>query len=249
MDCSGFQAELPDLIYGELDPEVRPAVEAHLSSCSECAGLTDELRQVKGSLPRVDLPPRLGARIQVAARDVLLEERPPAPLRGGPLHLTAAAVLGLTLVIVGFGLGVAWERTDEEASSSGLLLPAPDRPPSTPDPGPGDPPERPDPGQATAPRAPEAWQKVLFDAARSHLDNGDATRAREFYRRAEAVNPQGPLAIPSRLGAAEAALLLGRREDARALLRSVRASLAAGEVARPEPVLERVQALEQELGD
>lgn len=246
MDCSGFQAELPDLIYGELDPEVRPDVEAHLRACSDCAGLTDELRQVKGSLPRMELPPRLGARIQLAARDVLLEERAPTPLRGSPLHLAAAAVLGLALVVVGFGLGVAWQRADEPP---GLVLPDPERlAPDSPE-GPGDPPERPGLGQPAAPRAPEAWQRVLFDAARSHLDKGDASRAREFYRRAEAVHPRGPLAIPARLGAAEAALRMGRRDDARALLRSVRAALAAGEVPQPEAALERVQALEQELGD
>lgn len=245
MDCSAFQAELPDLIYGELDAEARPRVEEHLRGCSACAGLTDELRAVKGALPRLDLPPLLGARIQLAARDALLEQGRPAGLRGGPLHLAAAAVLGLTLVAVGFGLGVAWEREP----AGGLVLPAdPERlardPPTTP----GVPPERADPGRPHAPRAPEAWQRVLHDAGRTCLDRGDATQAREFFRRAEAVHPLGSLALPSRLGAAEAALRLSRREDARELLRSVRAALAGGETPGAAALLERVQALEQELG-
>ena len=247
MDCSAFQAELPDLIYGELDAEARPRVEEHLRGCSACAGLTDELRAVKGALPRLDLPPLLGARIQLAARDALLEQRGPAGLRGGPLHLAAAGVLGLVLVAVGFGLGVAWKR--EAPGEAGLVLPVdPERlarePPTTP----GVPPERADPGRPHAPRALEAWQRVLHDAGRTCLDRGDATQAREFFRRAEAVHPQGPLALPARLGAAEAALRLSRREDARELLRSVRAALATGEVPGGAALLERVQALEQELG-
>lgn len=246
MDCDAFQAELPDLLYGELEEDARPGVEAHLRDCASCRGLTEELRAVKGSLPTAEMPPLLHARIGLHTRDALLEARGPAPLRGGPLHLVAAIVLGLALVMVGFGLG---RMTDGKGDEVGRLVLPDDPEKLAREPLPGEPPERPGLANPLVPRAPEAWQRVLHDAARDHLRKGDASEAREFFRRAEAVHPQGPLAVACRLGAAEAAIMQGHRQDARQLLRSIRASLTTGEVPNGAALLERVQALEQELGD
>ena len=53
MDCETFHRDLPDLIYGELDPEARPLVDDHRRGCVACDALTRELEQVKGALPQL----------------------------------------------------------------------------------------------------------------------------------------------------------------------------------------------------
>src|SRR5690606_18666829 len=73
VDCETYQADLPDLLYGELDAEARASGEAHRRACAACDGLTRELQAVKGALPPLRPPPLLAARLKLAARDELLD--------------------------------------------------------------------------------------------------------------------------------------------------------------------------------
>ena len=89
MDCDAFQAELPDLIYGQLDPDAETGVSTHLADCASCAELTAELRAVRGAVTQVPPPPLLqGDRVGIAAWLCLL---------GAPVLVFGAAFVGVTL--------------------------------------------------------------------------------------------------------------------------------------------------------
>jgi len=258
VDCERFQAELPDLLYGELDAEAQPEVEGHLEGCSSCQGLTEDLRAVRQAVRRDDQPDALAARIKLAARDELLAGRRGgggAARRGGPIHLVALVVLGLCVLLAGFGLGVAWERQDPREDDL-AARPEPTVRVPAPDEVGGDEPDwvgefGPDPAIDPAgrvPRAPEAWQRVLFDAASGHQRRGDLAAAREFYARSVAVCPEGPLAAAAWVGAAEVELERGEAAEARRILAEVRVGVQAGHLPGGPRILQRIAELEAAAG-
>ena len=253
MDCDAFQAELPDLIYGQLDPDAETGVSTHLADCASCAELTAELRAVRGAVTQVPPPPLLQARVKLAARDQLLDERPaPSPfVRGGSFHLVAVVILGVCIGIAGFGLGVAYEQGPAPSSPEAPSILVPDDPGDVDadEPAWSDPPPPNDSGLGPVPRAPEAWQRVLFDAGSGKLTQGDFAGAREFFRRAAAVAPEGPLAAAARVGVAECSLRLGRLEEAERILTEVEAAVRGGTLNGGAHLLQRVHDLQQELRD
>jgi hypothetical protein len=254
VNCETYQAELPALIYGELDAEARPAVEGHRRECASCDGLTRELEAVKGALPEVRPPPLLAARLKLAARDELLarghgvqvEVPPPPP--DATLRLASAIVLASCIGIVGFALGVVWSSAPTKKAPEPPRLPLPRTDtdlPTTPDwvlpetEPPRAPPRMP-------PRAPEAWQRVLFDTAASLKQQNDLRQACEFYERAQGVAPDGPLAAAAMVGRAEALLALGQRDAASALLEEARKAVLGGKLAGGPNLLQRIAELAQE---
>ena len=239
--CEAFQADLPDLIYGEFEGERRAALEGHAAGCPACRELWEEVAQVKGALPTPALPPQLGTRLKLLARDHLLAQEPPAADRtGGPIHLALIALLGMCLV--GFGLGVAFQRQRDESPTPRATLPFLE-PPEGPDDLPRDPP-RPT-GTAIPPQAGPAWQRILHDAAQERLAGQRWEEAERLFRRAAKVAPQGPLAASARAGAAEALLRRGERSEALAELEVLRRELQAGLIPGGAPLLQRVAELTQ----
>lgn len=255
VDCDGFQQELPDLVYGEVDPEVRPHLDAHGASCGPCAALLAELLAVKGALPELRPPPLLAARVKLLARDELLarqaaeEQARPAPPVGPTLHLAAVAVLAGCVGVVGFVLGVRY-RGDEPS----LEVPrGPGDVTTEPRQVPGDaawigtsegPDELPSTGpRRPVPRAPEAWQRVLFDSAKGMARKGELRQAREFYRRAVAVAPDGPLAAEAQVALAELLLVAGERDEGLKLLEATRRGILAGKLVGGPTLLQRIAEL------
>lgn len=243
MKCEAFQADLPDLIYGELAPERRAALEEHAAGCLPCRELWDDVAEVKGALPAPAAPPQLGTRLKLLARDQLLEQGPPpaADRAGGPIHLALVALLGMCLA--GFGLGVAFERRQGSDPGPRPTLPFVD-PPEGPDDLPQEP-SRPS-GSAIPPQAGPAWQRILHDAASERLTSQRWEEAERLYRRAAKVAPRGPLAAASRAGAAEALLRRGERSAALGELEVLRRELQAGLIPGGAPLLQRVAELSQE---
>ncbi len=248
MSCAELHEDLPDLLYGALEPERRAAAEAHLAGCAACAGLLRELEAVREGLPAPPPPPLLTARVKLAARDALLEARGPAPSSAAPAPdrwlLLLALGLAACLGVVGFGLGVGWERTRAAPPGGDATLPVPAAPGDADAPTPAwvepEPPRR----APTPPRAPEAWQRVLFDAATGRLARGDAAGARSFFERARAVAPDGPLGAAAQVGEAEALLALGEVAAARALLEAARRDLLAGVATGGPGLLQRIAELD-----
>lgn len=260
MNCERFQLDLPDLLYGEMPPEGQAAARAHAEGCAACAALLAELKGVKGALPTVTPPAALGTRLKLMARDELLsagprEQKAEVSAAGGPLHLAAVGLLAACLI--GFGLGIAFQRRQADR------LPPP--PPPSPSvavnpipalPVPRDPDELPEgPGviEATDPTPPvavprrgAAWQRVMYDAGYARLQQGKLEDARTFLLRAAAVDPDGALAAAAEVGAAEALLRQGRRQDALAELEAVRRAILAGKRYATGSVLQRIAELVSE---
>lgn len=255
VDCEAFQHELPDLIYGEVDPEVRPALDDHRRGCSSCDALVVELEAVRQSLPPLRPPPLLQARIKLAARDELLAAAgagpAPAPPIGPTLHLAAACVLAACVGIVGFVLGTTWDRRPADGDDPRLPVPrgATDigREPALP-PGSGGSTEPEPPGRhGPVPRAPEAWQRVLYDAAVARVRAGNDAEAAEFFRRAAAVAQEGPLAAAANVGLAELLLKQGKKAEAKALLEETRRAILGGKLVGGPALLQKIAELSQDL--
>ncbi|MBX3471472.1 MAG: hypothetical protein KF878_31855 [Planctomycetes bacterium] len=250
MDCEAYQADLPDLLYGELDPDARPGVEAHRRGCDACDALTRELEAVKGALPAVRPPPLLAARLKLAARDELLDRGAPTfappPRDPATLRLVSALVLAGCVGLVGFALGVSWRPAPPDPGPG--LLRAPGTPTEVPTPPDWAEPEPTRPPPRVAPRSPEAWQRVLFDTAASQRQQGDTRQALEFFRRARAVAPEGPLAAAAMVGEAEALLRLGARGEAAGLLEEARRGILGGRLAGGPGLLQRIAELAAEAG-
>jgi len=100
MACDEYKGLLSALLDGELPPEERARVEAHLETCPECRQLLEELRALDtqlAALPGVaaspDFDARLGKRI-----------RRPRILTFRPTMRIAWAAAAVVLVAVGLGL-------------------------------------------------------------------------------------------------------------------------------------------------
>lgn len=260
MNCERFQLDLPDLLYGEMPPEAQQAAEAHAEGCAACAALLAELKGVKGALPTVTPPAALGTRLKLMARDELLsagapDQRAEVGAAGGPLHLAAVGLLAACLI--GFGLGIAFQRRQEDRvpppslpSPSVAFSPTPALPiPRDPDDLPKGPGliEAADPTPPVpVPRRGAAWQRVMYDAGYARLQQGKLEDARTFLLRAAAVDPEGALAAAAEVGAAEALLRQGHGQEALAELEAVRRAILAGQRYATGSVLQRIAELVSE---
>ncbi len=107
MDCPRVRLSLGVLVLGVIDPEERPAVEAHLTGCERCAAELAELAVLPGLLHRVDPadaaaglpspPPRFSERVVAAARARSRARR----LRLAAVGAAAAAVVVAALLLPG----------------------------------------------------------------------------------------------------------------------------------------------------
>lgn len=248
MECEAFQSELPDLVYGELSDERRAQAEAHAESCASCAAIYAEIKGIKGALPAPLPPPQLGTRLKLLARDQLLDEKAPSPDRtGGPIHVAIVTILGACLV--GFGLGVTFERRQQEGGPTPRVslppevLTFPSRTPTaTPTPA------RPT-GSALPAQARSAWQRRLHEAGEERLQAERWEDAEAFFRRSAALLPDGPLAGSARAGAAQALIRQDKRGQARTELEALRRDLQTGVVPSDAALLQRVAELALAAGD
>jgi hypothetical protein len=117
MDCHEARLSLGVLVLGVIDPEERPALEAHLTTCERCSAELAELAVLPGLLHRLDpvaaasgLPvpsPRFQDRVVAAGRVARARRRCRLVAALG----TAAAVIAAAL------LAPALVRGDEPASN------------------------------------------------------------------------------------------------------------------------------------
>ncbi len=106
MDCAQVRLSLGVLVLGVIDPEERPAVEAHLAGCERCAAELAELAVLPGLLHRVDPvaaatglpspPPRFSERVVAAARARSRRRR----LRVAAVGAAAAVVVAASAVLL-----------------------------------------------------------------------------------------------------------------------------------------------------
>lgn len=260
MDCEVFQAQLPDLIYGELESVRKQAAEGHAAGCPQCQGLLSDLRGVRDALPTIKPPPTLGTRLKLTARDQLIDEKValvPAHARGGSLHLAVTGILAGCVCLAGFTLGIAYERTrpapsDPALPAQGEELPPLDVPKAPADLGAKEEPEWIEINDKTGgkrpsvPRRSAAWQRVLLDAGRAALKRGKPGKARQFFLRAAAVDPDGSLTSAAQVSAAEALLQLGEREKASQELEATRRAIIAGTRYGNAALLQRITELRAE---
>ena len=71
MDCEEARNEFSALLDGELTPDARDAVEAHLALCADCLREVDGLKRVDTlyrGLPAQTAPPRFEDRVAKAIR-------------------------------------------------------------------------------------------------------------------------------------------------------------------------------------
>jgi len=114
MNCEDFNENLPLLMYDELRVADRAACEAHLAACSNCQGLLEGSRRLRGLLNERtsrEPAPDLLVRCRQALDEALDREQMGwgAALREWLPRLgivrPAGALAALTLVVLGFGLG------------------------------------------------------------------------------------------------------------------------------------------------
>jgi anti-sigma factor RsiW len=65
--CSGFRAQFPELVYGEIGPEPRGELERHVEACLACREELDELRATVAELDLWKLEPAAGDARAIAA--------------------------------------------------------------------------------------------------------------------------------------------------------------------------------------
>lgn len=240
MNCETLQTAIPELLYGSLPDAEAQAANAHLARCEGCNRLVSDLRPIPGSLSKPAPPPDLATQLKLAARDELLE-RQQLTGRSGPLHLVATIVLALCLALVGFALGVRYQRTQTGELDT----------PGTQDDGDGVEITHGD-GDGTGsgsgdPReieGAEALQRMLVEAAQGYLQRRELERAKDYFSRAQDVAPRGPSAAEARAGEAEVLLELGGKQRARELLRETRALIIAGDLSASADLLQKIYDLE-----
>src|SRR5690606_38246851 len=104
MDCDKAHEEFSAFLDGELTPEARAAVEAHLAECSSCLRELEAFRRVDAlyaGLPRVSAPEDLEKHVRALVASNRVVIRPRRRPRWTPIAAAAAA-----LVLVA---GVAWQ--------------------------------------------------------------------------------------------------------------------------------------------
>jgi hypothetical protein len=122
MTCAELKEVVDLYLDGELDAARRPGLEAHAVRCLACGRMVDERRALSGSLraafersadaaePRGGERERLVERMLLAARRRLLF----------PARLAAAAVIGVTVGLVAYALGLSRATSEELAVAESL---------------------------------------------------------------------------------------------------------------------------------
>lgn len=100
MNCAQARQEFSAMLDGELAPEVRDDVEAHLSECAGCRRELEKLKRLDGlyrALPPQQAPDRFEEGVRASLNPVVVQfrrrERPFAARRVWPLLAAAAAML------------------------------------------------------------------------------------------------------------------------------------------------------------
>ena len=98
MDCAEVREEFSALLDGELTPEARAAIEAHLSECAGCLRELERFKRVDAAyraLQQHRAPADFEQRVAEALRPKVIRQRRPAPRhrRVWPLLAAVAAVL------------------------------------------------------------------------------------------------------------------------------------------------------------
>ncbi|MBN1947156.1 MAG: hypothetical protein JW797_15910 [Bradymonadales bacterium] len=78
MNCDRTRKHLVDYLYGELPPELAEEIERELDQCPHCAAEYRELRQVRemmGTIPRLEVPPQAHHNILREARLAAAQEK------------------------------------------------------------------------------------------------------------------------------------------------------------------------------
>ncbi|MHC4089143.1 MAG: anti-sigma factor family protein [Planctomycetota bacterium] len=98
MNCDRVRQEIPALLYGELEPEVKEAVEQHLDSCTACSAERDKHRQTMLLLDRwpVAEPPAM-------PEFPLPRAASQQPVRAGVLRLLRPVIFGAAAAVLMFG--------------------------------------------------------------------------------------------------------------------------------------------------
>jgi len=120
MTCAEVREEFSALMDGELAPELRAAVEAHIAQCSECLRELDALKRIDAlyrGLPRQFAPEGF----EESVRNAIHAAAPASPrLRLLPRLVALAAVAAMLLVV--FGGVVLRSQMSEKALKTASLL-------------------------------------------------------------------------------------------------------------------------------
>ncbi len=122
MKCEQVKEHLLDYLYGELPPELNETVERALGECPECAAELAELQQVRraaGSLPALEVPPRVHNDIMRAARlqaDEYAKAKRPAFSWSAFFASPALA----SALVIGLVLGVGYMLTQQAGGGLGV---------------------------------------------------------------------------------------------------------------------------------
>jgi len=79
LDCKHIWRELSNYLDGEISPDVRRDIEAHVAQCRHCAALLDSTHNVIVLIAderRFELPPGFGARLRKMLERELATLRP-----------------------------------------------------------------------------------------------------------------------------------------------------------------------------
>jgi hypothetical protein len=122
-DCGRFKSELASLVYDELAPDPRAALETHLAECALCREELATLRDTRRMLARWETPaasedPRELARA-IVRRATGERAAPAAPARGRLMRLTAilcATAAAALFLLALFGTQASVERGRLELS-------------------------------------------------------------------------------------------------------------------------------------
>jgi len=101
MDCAEVREEFSALLDGELTPEARVAIEAHLSECAECLRELDRFKRVDAAyraLPQHRAPADFEQRVAGALRPKAIRLRRPALRHRRVWPLLAAAAMVLVML-------------------------------------------------------------------------------------------------------------------------------------------------------
>jgi anti-sigma factor RsiW len=117
------EGQLAALLDGELEPETKRTVEAHLAACAECRALWDEIRDFAGEADRlvasVELPPRQSLTASPAVTAAPKGSSPDMARRPLPLRTLAWAAT----VVLAVGLGYSL-RSVSRTEAPAAMIPA-----------------------------------------------------------------------------------------------------------------------------
>lgn len=122
MDCQRAQEAISAALDGELSPEERTELEAHLSACADCRALAEDLRVLTAALEEAQCPPP--PELAAAVMERIAADRT-VPISAGrrPLRkrwLSLAAMLALVVCVGGARIWLRGLRADSSAPSANL---------------------------------------------------------------------------------------------------------------------------------